>query len=307
MKTRYAASAVPSLITQAAARAGRDAEQRELRRLLIEDDRLMGNFATRDAEMAGRSGVRSTSNYSFPPAGSAAWEARTLANDPEEEPFFGSPLPRHGEQLPPEPAIEASVPIRYGAGTASGFDRRRRHARDEPEGPYAAQVERDFRASGGDEGGYLQPMRSAEVFEREDQGVGFPQRNDPYSTLDWEPVGPLPSEHQGGHAEHFFAADLGHGQVGIFKRGDRMTRPIARFRGEAGDCRIVSDRTGRLGIIRRRVKDRLHALKNEADRLARHRSRDSLGQERQLLRTQNEINREFWRRPQTQSDFWGRR
>jgi hypothetical protein len=318
---KYRASA---LITAAAQRAGRDEEQRVLRQMCAEDERRRGHRTRDAAAMAGRSGVRSAGSYGYPPAGSAAWEGRTLADDPEEEPFFGRPLPRPGEPIPREPPVQASIPYQYGQGNAfariaNNVDRitraaadrlERENVRDEPPPPFAARVERDYRAAQGDESGFIQPAAPGDPRDPDRQSVGYAERGEEYSTLDEEEIGLLP-HHVGGEPEDYFMAhDPMTGDIAVFRHGrDGPVGFIRRGPGMAAqDCRLVRDRrSGCLMVLRRRHRDRLRALTHEQDRLGRGRARDGLQQERQLLAMQSQVNAEFWRRPRSASDFWGRR
>jgi hypothetical protein len=60
-------------------------------------------------------------------------------------------------------------------------------------------------------------------------------------------------------------------------------------------------------ILRRRNRDRLLRLQHEGDLIRRNPTQDAAHREHQALANLNQLNAEFWRRPQSASDFWNHR
>jgi hypothetical protein len=267
---------------------GRDAEQLALREL-TKAEATIGRWRTRDAApVAGRSGTRSASNVSYPPAGSSAWRSERLPDDNTPEPFQGRGLPPAPTLQTPFPSlganqtVETTMPVRYRQGGE--------------------------RMPSSDESGFVQPVRPGSPDDPDEQGLGYEERAD--TADDAEPIGWLAHEYQGDPQDYHIAHDPSTGDCAIFRRG--QDKPIGRLRPPPGmsarDYYFSRDRrSGRIAIMRRRNRDRMHNLQHQADQIRRRPTRDSLGQERQMLSLQNSINAEFWRRPQSKSDFWGRR
>jgi hypothetical protein len=311
----------PELLTRVAERGGREAEARLLREMVTEGTPMHdlihhGRYRTRDAApMAGRSGSTSASNYSYPPAGGAAWRGETLRNETDPEQFGGRGLPGPGEPIPRETPVEANMPFEYGTGGERGRDRRA-SGRD---------LGAHLRASGlrggsppRDESGFIQPIRRGDPDDPDEQGLGYQEREDftgddldLSDQHDDEPIGVLPVEYRGEPRDYFLAHDAATGTIGIFRHGADW--PVARFRPSPGtgvsDCRIAKDRrSGRIAVLRRRRGDRMRRLRREAADIARRPTRDGALQERRMLTVQNSINAEFWRQqPNGRGDFWNRR
>jgi hypothetical protein len=306
-----------ALLQAAAERVGRDAEQLTLRELTTPAGRERWAGRTRDAA------------YSYPPSpggklggGSPEWRGERYPATGNANQFGGRSLPPPGTLQNPFPplganeTVEAVMPFKYGEGGERERDRRaaQRDLGAHLRGP-------SFGSGLRDRSGFVQPVEPAGPDRG--QGVGYPpdrdlddfvaddlDLSDQHNAPEDEPIGLLPAEHRGEARDYYLAHDAGTGTIGIFRHG--RDQPVARFRPPPGtgvaDCRIARDRrSGRIAIMRRRNRDRMLRLQHEAADIARRPTRDSLGQERQMLATQNDINREFWARPTSSSDFWNRR
>jgi hypothetical protein len=298
---------IAHLIQKAAERVGRDAEQLAMREL-AKAEATIGRWRTRDAAlMAGRSGTTGASNVSYPPAGSSAWRSERLPGDDTEHQFGGRGLPATPTlanpfpPLGPDQQVETIMPVEF---------------RSSGQGP-----SRDLRRRPRDESGYVRPVRPGNPDDPSEQGLGYQERaGDDFDTADDldlsnrdpdnEPVGLLPSEHRGEPKDYFLAHDSATGNIGVFRHGS--DKPAAWVRPSPGmstsDYRIAKDRrSGRIAIMRRRQRDRMHRLQAEGDQIRRRPTRDAAHREHQALANLNAVNQEFWRRPQSPSDFWNRR
>jgi hypothetical protein len=312
------AKLTPQQLTAAAARAGREAEERLLREMTTEGSPMHdlihhGYYRTRDAA------------FSYPPSpegrlggGGPEWRGESFPGNNDPDPHRGRPLPPPGTlsnpfTLGPNRPVEAVMPFQYG--------------------------ERDFRRSGRDLGpslsahlsgpsfgsgfhapspqpprdvsGYITPVRPGDFDDPDLQGLGY-QRRDPgdFDTADdADPIGWLANEHRGPEEDYHIAHDPSTGDCAIFRRG--QDRPIGRRPApgmSASDYRITRDRrSGRLMVARRRRGDRMRQLRHEADRIRNSPTRDAAHREHQALANLDRQHAEFWRRPQSPSDFWGRR
>jgi hypothetical protein len=302
---------LPELLRAAAARQGRDREQQVLREL-TEGDAKMRYGRTRDAE------------FSFPPGaegrlggGGPEWRGEALREAPTPAQFGGRGLPEHGSianpfpPLGPQQTVETVMPVRYGSSAGGERDRGR-------------DVRRPSRGHFGDDrdvSGYTTTTRPGDPDDPSRQGLGYPERApedfDTADDLDLadqhddEPIGLLPQQHSGTEpAEFHISHDGATGNLAVWRRGD--SRPVGFIRASPGmsarDYRIARDRrSGRLAVLRRRNRDRLLHLQHQADQIRRRPTRDSQAKERALLANVNATNAEFWRRPQSPSDFWGKR
>jgi hypothetical protein len=310
------------LIHAAADRVGRDAEQLALREL-TKAEATIGRWRTRDAA------------FSYPPSpegrlggGGSEWRGETLRSNNTPDPYRGRGLPPPGTlqnpfpPLGPDQQVEASQPFRYGQGGERERDVRAAQ-RDQPRGPsFASGLQSTSPPR--DESGYIQPIRPGDPRDPGRQGLGYNEREDGDITEDDldlvdqhgpadpedEPVGLLEHHHQGSPQDYFLAHDASTGNIGVFRHGS--DKPAAWVRPAPGmgvrDYVLSRDRrSGRIAIMRRRNRDRMRRLQHAQDRLGRGRVHDSAQRERQLLAMQNQINAEFWRKPQSKSDFWGRR
>jgi hypothetical protein len=288
-----------ALLVAAARRAGRDAEQRTLRELTEEDAKMRGR--TRDAA------------YSYPPGaegklggGGPEWRGERFPSDQEREPFRGrvlpspptidEPFPSFGPQERPVGPI--NMPFRYSSGGERdrGRDVRSRAAR-----------------FGRDEGGYVQPVRAGEPGDPSRQGLGGWERED-FDTEDDvnladEPVGFM-ERHSGEPEDFHISHDPTTGDCAIWQRG--RDEPVGFIRPPPGlsarDYRFAKDRrSGRIAILRRRQRDRMRRLQHEAADILHRPTRDAAHREHLALANLNQVNAEFWRRPQSPSDFWNRR
>jgi hypothetical protein len=324
---------IGELIQKVSERVGRDAEQLAMRELATPGGRER-RWPTRDA------------SFSYPPGpngqlggGSPEWKGQTLRNANPGQPFQGRSLPPPGTlnnpspPLGPDQTVETVMPFRYGQGGERERDYR---AAGRDLGPHlTAHLSGPSFGSNPspspprDVSGYVQPIQPGDPSDPSQQGTGYQRRapedfdtsddldlvdqHDPVDPVDPddEPVGLLPQEHRGEPKDYFLAHDSSSGRIGIFRHGSDT--PAAWVRPAPGmgtsDYRIARDRrTGRIAILRRRNRDRMRRLQHEADRIRTRLTRDSLGQERQMLTMQNSINAEFWRsRPNGRGDFWNRR